>query len=104
MYDHELFCETFQELLLQMRQENFITQKHLSLKSGISRQSIYLMEVGRRLPSFENFCELAYGVGVSPAELSQKFISIYQEKQEKAALKVAESTPKKRYNPGKSKD
>ena len=81
-----------------MRQENFISQTKLSRKAGISRQSIYLMENGLRIPSFEKFCRLADGVGMSPVEMSQRFLSIYQANQSQAALNLAENNAKGAYN------
>lgn len=75
--EHEIFCRAFQQLILQSRQEQFITQKKLSLESGLTRQFISMMESGKRMPSFENFCSLAKGLGVSITDLSEKFVRLY---------------------------
>ena len=37
-----------------------------------------MMESGKRIPSFESFCLLARGLGISPVEMSDKFRSIYE--------------------------
>ena len=77
-YDHEIFCKAFQKLVLRTRKESFISQQQLSMESGLTRQFISMMESGKRIPSFENFCLLAHGLGVSPAEMTEKFRSIYE--------------------------
>ena len=77
-HDHEIFCKAFQKLVLRARKESFISQQQLSMESGLTRQFISMMESGKRIPSFENFCLLAQGLGISPAEMTEKFRSIYE--------------------------
>ena len=68
----------FRKLVLRTRKESFISQRQLSLESGLSRQFISMIESGKRIPSFENFCLLAKGLGLSPREMTEKFNSIYE--------------------------
>ena len=42
-----------------LRQEKNMTLRQLGAAIGISNQGISLMEMGRRLPSFEVLCRLA---------------------------------------------
>ncbi|WP_290743875.1 helix-turn-helix domain-containing protein [Fibrobacter sp. UBA4309] len=78
MAKQSLFDKTFRQMMVEMRQEHLYTQKSLSVKSGLSRQFISQMEAGLRGPSFESFCKLAWGLGISPAKLSERFMAIYE--------------------------
>ena len=77
-HNHDIFCIAFQKLVLRTRKESFISQKQLSMESGLTRQFISMMESGKRIPSFESFCLLARGFGISPVEMTEKFRSIYE--------------------------
>lgn len=77
-HNHDIFCIAFQKLVLRTRKESFISQRQLSMESGLTRQFISMMESGKRIPSFESFCLLARGLGISPAEMTEKFRSIYE--------------------------
>ncbi len=77
-HNHDIFCKAFQKLVLRTRKESLISQKQLSMESGLTRQFISMMESGKRIPSFENFCLLARGLGISPVEMAEKFRSIYE--------------------------
>jgi transcriptional regulator with XRE-family HTH domain len=77
-YNHDIFCKAFRKLVVRTRKESFITQRQLSLESGLTRQFISMMEGGKRIPSYESFCLLAKGLGLSAAEMSEKFYSIYE--------------------------
>jgi len=77
-YNHDIFCKAFRKLVVRTRKESFITQRQLSMESGLTRQFISMMEGGKRIPSYENFCLLAKGLGLSAAEMSEKFYSIYE--------------------------
>ncbi|MBR2211477.1 MAG: helix-turn-helix transcriptional regulator [Fibrobacter sp.] len=77
-HNHDIFCKAFQKLVLRTRKESFISQHQLSLESGLTRQFISMMERGMCIPSFESFCLLARGLGISPAEMMEKFHSIYE--------------------------
>ena len=77
-HDHDIFCKAFQKLILRTRKESLVSQRQLSLESGLTRQFISMMESGKRIPSFENFCLLARGLGISPAEMTERFRSIYE--------------------------
>ena len=48
------------------------------MESGLTRQFISMMEGGKRIPSYESFCLLARGLGLSAAEMSERFLSIYE--------------------------
>ncbi|MBO7383167.1 MAG: helix-turn-helix transcriptional regulator [Fibrobacter sp.] len=96
-YDHDLFCKAFQQLVLRVRQETLITQKQLSLQSGLTRQFISMLESGHRCPSFENFCSLARGMGLSPAMMSEKFDSIYIAESQKLDRLAAEPSNPSEY-------
>ena len=74
-----LFERSFRRLMLQMRRESLYTQKSLSATSGLSRQFISQLETGLRGPSFETFCKLAWGLGLPPAKLLEKFMTIYEQ-------------------------
>ena len=77
-HNHDIFCIAFQKLVLRTRKESFISQRQLSMESGLTRQFISMMESGKRIPSFESFCLLARGLGISPVEMTEKFRSIYE--------------------------
>lgn len=84
-YEHDCFCSAFRKLLLHTRRHLLITQDQLSQQVGITRQFISMIESGKRIPSFETFCELAHGLGISPTELVSLFETLYEK--ELSALK-----------------
>jgi transcriptional regulator with XRE-family HTH domain len=107
-YNHDIFCKAFRKLVVRARKESFITQRQLSIESGLTRQFISMMEGGKRIPSYENFCLLARGLGLSAAEMSEKFLIIYEREcrsveerlkrlAESGALLVAERNRGKEY-------
>ena len=63
-HNHDIFCIAFQKLVLRTRKESFISQKQLSMESGLTRQFISMM--------------VARGLGISPVEMTEKFRSIYE--------------------------
>ena len=77
-YNHDIFCKAFRKLVVRTRKESFITQRQLSIESGLTRQFISMMEGGKRIPSYESFCLLARGLGLTAAEMSEKFHAIYE--------------------------
>lgn len=84
--DTEVFNRSFRKLLIELRKRLFFTQTDLSRCAGITRQAISMMECGRRVASFQTFCEIAQGIGISPAELMNQFERICE--MEYAALGV----------------
>ena len=79
MNKRKAFAKSFRRLMLQVRQETLYTQKGLSATTGLSRQFISQLETGLRGPSVETFCKLAWGVGLTPAKMLEKFMRIYEQ-------------------------
>jgi transcriptional regulator with XRE-family HTH domain len=67
--DEDTFNRSFRKLLLELRKNMACSQTVLSKYVGVTRQTISMMESGKRMPSLQRFCELAQGVGLSPAQL-----------------------------------
>lgn len=67
--DEDTFNRSFRKLLLELRKNMLCSQTALSKCVGVTRQAISLMECGKRMPSLQGFCELAQGVGLTPAQL-----------------------------------
>ena len=74
--DSIVFAVAFQKLLLDLRRHSLVTQTQLSKGAGLTRQSISMMESGKRVPSFQTFCLLAQGFGISPVDLMLRFVRI----------------------------
>ncbi|MBR4917335.1 MAG: helix-turn-helix transcriptional regulator [Fibrobacter sp.] len=74
--DSAVFTAAFQKLLIDVRRHTFVTQTQLSKSAGLTRQSISLMECGKRVASFQTFCILAQGLGISPVDLMCRFVRI----------------------------
>lgn len=74
--DSFIFSEAFRKLLIDVRRNSFVTQTQLSKCAGLTRQSISMMESGKRVASFQTFCVLAQGLGISPVELMHRFVRI----------------------------
>lgn len=74
--DSAAFMAAFQKLLIDVRRNSFVTQTELSKSAGLTRQSISMMESGKRVASFQTFCVLAQGLGISPVELMHRFVRI----------------------------
>ena len=74
--DSAVFTAAFQKLLIGVRRHSFVTQTELSKSAGLTRQSISMMESGKRVASFQTFCVLAQGLGISPVELMYRFVRI----------------------------
>ena len=74
--DSAVFTAAFQKLLIGVRRHSFVTQTELSKSAGLTRQSISMMESGKRVASFQTFCILAQGLGISPVELMYRFVRI----------------------------
>jgi len=74
--DSSIFTVAFQKLLIDIRRNSFVTQTELSKCAGLTRQSISMMESGKRVASFRTFCVLAQGLGISPVELMHRFVRI----------------------------
>ena len=77
--DTSIFSVAFSKLLIEVRQNALVTQTQLSKGSGLTRQSISLMESGKRVPTFKSFCLLAQGLGISPVDLMLRFVRICEE-------------------------
>ena len=56
-------------LLQEVRRKNQITQKKLSMLSGISRKHIIDIENGKSIPTILTLCKLAKALGVPVEEL-----------------------------------
>lgn len=67
--NEEVFNRAFRKLMLELRKNMLCSQTALSKCVGVTRQAISMMECGKRLPSLQGFCELAQGVGLTPAQL-----------------------------------
>ena len=67
--DEDTFNRSFRKMLLELRKNMLCSQTDLSRYVGITRQSVSQMECGKRMPSLQRFCELAQGVGLTPAQL-----------------------------------
>ena len=91
MDKRKLFERCFRQLMLQMRRESLYTQKSLSATSGLSRQFISQLETGLRGPSFETFCKLAWGLGLTPAKLLERFMAIYEQEMGKGMDEARDS-------------
>ena len=74
--DSSVFSVAFRKLLIEVRRNSFVTQTELSKCAGLTRQSISMMESGKRVASFQTFCILAQGLGISPVELMHHFVRI----------------------------
>lgn len=74
--DSAVFATAFQKLLIGVRRNTLVTQTELSKSAGLTRQSISMMESGKRVASFQTFCVLAQGLGISPVELMRRFVRI----------------------------
>lgn len=74
--DSAVFTAAFQKLLIGVRRNTLVTQTELSKSAGLTRQSISMMESGKRVASFQTFCMLAQGLGLSPVELMRRFVRI----------------------------
>lgn len=74
--DTAVFATAFQKLLIGVRRDTLVTQTELSKSAGLTRQSISMMESGKRVASFQTFCILAQGLGISPVELMRMFVRI----------------------------
>ena len=66
--DEDTFNRSFRKLLLELRKNMACSQTALSKCVGITRQAVSQMECGKRMPSLQKFCELAQGVGLTPAQ------------------------------------
>ena len=87
--DDSVFSVAFQKLLIEVRRRSFVTQTELSKVAGLTRQSISMMESGKRIPSFQTFCLLAQGLGLSPVDLMLKFVQICEDEIDSRREKVA---------------
>ena len=74
--DVDVFNQSFRKLLLELRKNMVCTQTDLSKYVGLTRQAISLMESGKRVASFQTFCGLAQGVGLTPGQLMNRFEQI----------------------------
>jgi len=88
--DSEILNRSFRILLIELRKRHFYTQTALSKSVGISRQAISMMESGKRVASFQTFCELAQGMGLSPSSLMSK-LEIICEMEYRVTRKGAEN-------------
>ena len=88
--NEDVFNRSFRKLLLDLRKKMLVTQTELSKSVGLTRQAISMMESGKRIASFQTFCGLAQGVGLSPGELMNKFERIC-EQEYRASKNNAES-------------
>lgn len=62
-------ARSFGARLRQVRTAKKFVQLELAFKSGCSVSDISNYERGQMLPSFETLIDLAYGLGIDPAEL-----------------------------------
>lgn len=53
----------------ELRLEQGLSHDTLALKSGLTRQSISMIESGNRVPSIESCLKIAYGLGMSLQKL-----------------------------------
>ena len=60
---------TYLPYLADLRRSRGLTQEHLSALSGVSRESIYRLEGGKRGAMPDTMCKLARALWVSPEDL-----------------------------------
>ena len=70
------FSRSFQKFMLEMRENMLCTQTDLSRSMGLTRQAISMIECGKRKASFQTFCGLAQGVGLTPAQLMGRLLQM----------------------------
>ena len=64
--------EAFGQVLRAMREERQLSQEHLGLESGYSREYISMLERSRKNPSLLVIFRLARVLAISPSELVRR--------------------------------
>ena len=72
--------EAFGKVLQQQRKARNLSQKLLASETGLDRTFISLLERGKRRPTINTLFQLAYILGVKPAELITEVDKYFNER------------------------
>jgi transcriptional regulator with XRE-family HTH domain len=65
----EMYAEEFGRHLFMARRRTGLSIEKLEKKAGLGRNTVWLLEHGKRSPRLDTICLLARALGVRPSEL-----------------------------------